>query len=210
MSERKPCVLVADDSPEVRRGLCRYMVAWEQDDGETIRVLARRVWGDGRMDGSGFELATDEWTPDVAYAGGAGMFLVTTTDGDEVYGRRYAIPVADFAGSPLTGTAPLTVTFSNADEYIRSSLPLTYTTAYTWTFGDGATSTLTNPVHSFTQTGSYTVTLTTAVVTETDALTRTSYITVSAGGCISPTAGFSGSPHSACGYAMESICKPGQ
>ncbi len=49
-------------------------------------------------------------------------------------------------------------------------------------------------VHSFTQTGSYTVTLATAVVTETDTLTRTSYITVSAGGCVSPTAGFSGSP----------------
>ena len=46
----------------------------------------------------------------------------------------------------------------------------------------------------YTQTGSYTVTLTTAVVTETDTLTRTSYITVSAGGCVSPTAGFSGSP----------------
>ena len=39
-----------------------------------------------------------------------------------------------------------------------------------------------------------TVTLTTAVGTETDTLTRTSYITVSAGGCVSPTAGFSGSP----------------
>jgi len=122
---------------------------------------------------------------------------------DGTYGVRHAIPVADFDGSPLTGTAPLTrivrsATFSN------SSLPLTYTTAYTlraerpqgeaWTFDDGATSTLTNPVHSFTQTGSYTVNLTTAVVTETDTLTRTNYITVSAGGCVSPTAGFSGSP----------------
>jgi PKD repeat protein len=116
------------------------------------------------------------------------MFLVTWDDDDVVYAQRYAIPVADFSGSPLTGTAPLTVTFSN------SSLPLTYITAYTWTFGDGATSTLTNPVHSYTQTGSYTVTLTTAVVTETDTLTRTSYITVSAGGCVTPTAGFSGSP----------------
>jgi PKD repeat protein len=52
----------------------------------------------------------------------------------------------------------------------------------------------TNPSHGYTQTGSHTVTLTTAVGTEADTLTRSSYITVSARGCISPAAGFSGSP----------------
>ena len=40
----------------------------------------------------------------------------------------------------------------------------------------------------------YTVTLTTTLNTEQDVLTRTSYITVTSGGCVSPTAGFSAAP----------------
>ncbi len=62
---------------------------------------------------------------DVAPASESGLFLVVYETEGGIYGVRYAIPVADFSGSPLIGTAPLAVTFSN------SPLPLTYTTAYT-------------------------------------------------------------------------------
>ena len=62
-----------------------------------------------------------------------------------------AVPVAAFSGTPLTGTAPLTVNFTN-----RS------TGAYTssaWQFGDGSTSVSVNPSKSYTVPGVYTVTL---------------------------------------------------
>ena len=60
-------------------------------------------------------------------------------------------PVADFTASPASGGVPLTVTFTNNSAYA---------TEFLWSFGDGVTSTLVNPVHVYTQTGSFTVTLT--------------------------------------------------
>lgn len=59
---------------------------------------------------------------------------------------------AGFHASPITGTAPLTVTFTNSSsgEY----------THLLWDFGNGYTSTITNPVHLYPDPGSYTVTLT--------------------------------------------------
>jgi hypothetical protein len=59
-------------------------------------------------------------------------------------------PWAHFAAVPTIGTSPLTVTFSNRSVDYTSSL---------WDFGDGDTSTLTNPMHIYTALGAYTVTL---------------------------------------------------
>ena len=59
--------------------------------------------------------------------------------------------LADFSASPTTGAAPLTVTFDD-----RSG---GFPTAWQWDFGDGKTSNKQNPVHTFQQPGSYTVTL---------------------------------------------------
>jgi PKD repeat protein len=52
--------------------------------------------------------------------------------------------------------------------------------AYEWAFGDGITSTLTNPSHSYTQVGVYTVTLIAGDGSLTDTLTKTNSITVTA------------------------------
>ena len=60
-------------------------------------------------------------------------------------------PVADFAGVPTSGTAPLTVTFT--DNSTNSP------TSWNWSFGDGATSGTRNPVHTYTTAGTYTVSL---------------------------------------------------
>ncbi len=95
-------------------------------------------------------------------------------------------PTAGFSGTPLTGTAPLTVSFTDASSGTISGR--------WWSFGDGGSSSETDPSHGYTQTGVYTVSLTVSGACGSDVLTRTSYITVSAGGCVSPTAGFSGSP----------------
>ena len=77
---------------------------------------------------------------------------------------------ASFSASPLAGHSPLTVTFTNESggDFNSSS----------WDFGDGFTSTLTHPVHLYTDIGTYTVTLTASGLGGTDTHTRTAYITV--------------------------------
>ncbi len=59
----------------------------------------------------------------------------------------------DFSFTPTTGCAPLNVSFTNLTSPGNSS------TKYTWKFGDGNTSGNANPVHSFSNSGSYTITL---------------------------------------------------
>jgi PKD repeat protein len=60
-------------------------------------------------------------------------------------------PVAVATGSPKTGKAPLSVTFSSVGSLDPEGVAL----SYTWTFGDGSTSTLANPSHTYTAAGSF-------------------------------------------------------
>lgn len=60
------------------------------------------------------------------------------------------VPVANFIG-PASGCVPLQVQFTNLSEYAISSH---------WSFGDGGTANATNPVYTYWQPGTYTVTLT--------------------------------------------------
>jgi two-component system NarL family response regulator len=89
MSERKPCVLVADDSPEMRRMLCRYLPTWGCE-----AVTA----GDGRE-----ALALAATHPpnvalvDVVMPGPAGMELV----------RRLKERYPDVAAIIITGYASI-------------------------------------------------------------------------------------------------------
>ncbi len=81
----------------------------------------------------------------------------------------------DFSGSPTSGTAPLSVTFTPSVTGTASS--------YSWDFGDGATSTQSIPTHTYTGSGAYTVTLT---VTFSDgsiqSKARSDYIVLSTSG----------------------------
>jgi PKD repeat protein len=80
-------------------------------------------------------------------------------------------PVADFTGTPVSGPAPLTVSFT--DKSIGS------VTSWLWNFGDGGeTSTAENPVHTYNTPGAYTVTLTATGPGGTGTKTRTNYIQV--------------------------------
>jgi len=82
-------------------------------------------------------------------------------------------PVADFSGSPTSGTAPLTVDFT--DQSTGS------VTSWDWDFGDGsAHSSAQNPTHEYTAEGLYTVSLTVSGSCGSDTKTRTDYINVSA------------------------------
>jgi PKD repeat protein len=94
-------------------------------------------------------------------------------------------PVADFEGSPLSGEAPLTVSFTDLSTNGPSS--------WDWDFGDGGTSTSQNPSHEYTAAGTYTVSLTATNSCGSDTETKTDYITVT---CTAPVADFIGDPTS--------------
>ena len=92
---------------------------------------------------------------------------ITVTSGPEP-------PVAEFVGSPTSGTVPLTVNFTEQSTGDIDS--------WSWTFGDGGTSTDQNPSHTYNNAGDYTVSLTVTGPGGSDTETKTDYITVSAGG----------------------------
>jgi PKD repeat protein len=79
-------------------------------------------------------------------------------------------PVANFSGTPTSGTAPLTVAFSDSS----TGGP----TSWSWTFGDGGTSAAQNPSHTYNATGTYTVSLTATNGAGSNTLTRTGYVSV--------------------------------
>jgi len=81
-----------------------------------------------------------------------------------------AAPVADFTASPGSGSLPLTVRFTD-----QSSGAVT---SWSWTFGDGATSTARSPLHTYISAGSFTVSLTVAGPGGSDVETKTNYIRV--------------------------------
>ena len=93
-------------------------------------------------------------------------------------------PVAEFSGTPTSGTAPLTVSFSD----LSSGSP----DSWSWNFGDGNSSSAQNPSHTYTNPGSYTVTLTASNSNGSDGETKVDYIVVSAG--TAPTADFDATP----------------
>jgi PKD repeat protein len=62
-----------------------------------------------------------------------------------------ANPVSNFIGSPLSGNYPLVVSFTD--------LSTNYTTTWLWDFGDGNTSNIQSPAHSYEYAGNFTVSL---------------------------------------------------
>jgi uncharacterized repeat protein (TIGR01451 family) len=82
----------------------------------------------------------------------------------------YAPVVANFTGWPTSGVAPLTVVFTNTSSG-------DYTTSL-WDFGDGITSTLESPTHTYTAAGVYTVTLTVSGPGGSDTEAKAEYISV--------------------------------
>jgi PKD repeat protein len=101
------------------------------------------------------------------------------------YITTYTPPIANFTGTPLTGGAPLSVTFTDSS----TGSP----TTWNWTFGDIGgvnTSTSQSPSHTYTTAGTYSVNLTVSNAGGSNTLIRNNYITVAA----TPVADFSGTP----------------
>ena len=83
-------------------------------------------------------------------------------------------PTAAASATPLQGLAPLSVTFSSAG----SSDPEGQSLSYLWQFGDGTTSTASNPTHLFSANGQYNVTLT---VSDGNSTTAATPLTIAVG-----------------------------
>jgi len=101
----------------------------------------------------------------------------------DLYSGSPAGPVADFEGSPLTGTEPLEVTFTD--------LSVGTIDTWDWDFGDGEQSSDQNPLHTYTSYGVYTVSLTVSGSNGNDTETKTDYIEVTA---LPPVADFEANP----------------
>jgi PKD repeat protein len=79
-------------------------------------------------------------------------------------------PVADFTGVPTSGTAPLTVVFTDNS----TNKP----TTWNWSFGDGNFSTTQDPDHTYQSNGTYTVALTATNDKGSNRVTKSNYIIV--------------------------------
>jgi len=109
-----------------------------------------------------------------------GQYTVTLTatsglEADRVTGAiTVNTPVtAQFVGSPLTGSKPLTVTFTDQSTTTNGTI-----NAWQWSFGDGATGTLQHPSHVYPGLGNYTVVLTASTGTYSDSETKVGYLSV--------------------------------
>ncbi|MDP2217788.1 MAG: PKD domain-containing protein [Methanolobus sp.] len=82
-------------------------------------------------------------------------------------------PVTNFTADATSGTAPLSVSFTD----LSTNTP----TTWEWDFGDGATSTSQSPTHTYTSAGTYTVSLNASNVGGYNVSTEVGYITVASG-----------------------------
>jgi YD repeat-containing protein len=152
-------------------------IDWRASTSTTAKNGYLTLWIDGVQKESKAGIDNDTRRVDEARLGPLSG-IDTGTRGTEYFdafeSRRdtYIGPVAlaDFTANPISGTAPLTVTFTSASQ------PTATLTAYLWKFGDGYTSTITNPVHSYLP-GYYTVTLTAWNGVYSDTITKTRLIT---------------------------------
>ena len=130
----------------------------------------------GVLHGSGYVDSSGSVNVSLTPFGGPGTAtIVVTCQNKEPYEADIPIsegtepPIADFSGTPTTGEYPLTVSFTDLS---------TYATSWSWTFGDGGTSTAQHPTHEYAAEGTYTVSLTATNSNGSDTETKTGYITV--------------------------------
>jgi CSLREA domain-containing protein/uncharacterized repeat protein (TIGR01451 family) len=117
------------------------------------------------------------------------LITLTTTDSDGNT-SEFSPPVtilivqAAFAATPGIGIAPLNVSFTNQTTVEPTGTAVTYN----WDFGDGSPdSNLVNPTHTFSQPGTYTVTLTATVSNGVISLSDTAELQIIVNPASTPT-----------------------
>lgn len=201
----------------VEDGAGGAMAVWQdfRNDSTKGDLYAQHVLGAGTVDpewgdGGGIPLcvaSNSQAAPGIT-ADGTGGALVAWRDlrsnwKADLYAQHIPtspcgqLPVhADFAGTPVSGAVPLTVHFTDLSTAQGRTI-----TSRSWDFGDGATSTSTNPVHTFTSTEarSFTVRLTAVAGWCGNTRVREGYVTVTipppAPALSAPAAGAFGLPN---------------
>jgi PKD repeat protein len=110
-------------------------------------------------------------------------------DGNTMYASKsklnaFQLPHADFKASVTSGYAQLSVAFTDTS----TGKP----TSWKWGFGDGTSSTVKNPVHMYSKTGKYAVSLKVTNAAGSDTVTKPNYIVINT--LKPPVAVFSASP----------------
>jgi PKD repeat protein len=133
-----------------------------------------QIQGCGQVTITAITATTISFTPACSWVTGAGVHLAYNGAAPDSGAFEATVappaPVSNFTASPLSGTAPLAVQFSDTS----TGGP----TAWAWVFGDGGTSTLQSPAHSYAAAGTYTVQMTATNAGGSNTMTKTSYITV--------------------------------
>ena len=93
-----------------------------------------------------------------------------TTVNDSFYIDYTPIVTSSFTADNVTGLTPLTVQFSDTS----TGAP----TSWSWDFGDNNSSTAQNPIHTFTATGTYNVSLNASNAAGSNTITKVGYIIV--------------------------------
>ena len=115
------------------------------------------------------------------------------------------VPLAAFSGTPLAGAAPLMVTFTDASTASVGKI----ITSWHWDFGDGETSDIQNPSHTYAAVGNYNVVLTVrqkegALGFTADSENKPKYVIVGVGGAVCG-AGPACTPPDTC---IAGVCTP--
>ncbi|MBU1488104.1 PKD domain-containing protein, partial [bacterium] len=170
-----PTTVTADFSSDTTAGCAPLTVTFS--DSSTGDVLSY-LWGFGDGDTSPNSNPVHTYNSPGTYTV---SLTVTDTCGSDTKTRADYILAdtccasavsADFSAAPNSGCAPLQVTF--ADSSTGDVL------SYLWSFGDGTPdTTVQNPTHIYTNSGTYTVSLTVSDTCGSDTETKTGYITVS-------------------------------
>jgi PKD repeat protein len=122
--------------------------------------------------------SSNEQNPTHAYAGN-GRYTVSLTVTNKYGTDKKTIsefisvgdlPSVSFSATPLQGTIPLTVRYTDTSD---SGI-----TSWHWNFGDGVTSSIQNPSHTYTKTGIYTVSLDTTNLYGNGQVTKPGFIIV--------------------------------
>jgi PKD repeat protein len=144
-------------------------------------------WDFGDGTGSTEQHPSHIYTADGTYSV---SLTIATAYGTDTFQRPSYITVgsidADFQASPTSGSSPLTVQFTDASTASGSI------TSWAWNFGDGQSSTVQNPSHTFVGNGPFTVSLTVTSAAGSDTESKTNLIQITQSG-VNPSNGSGGS-----------------
>jgi PKD repeat protein len=107
------------------------------------------------------------------------------------------VPPLSLFGANQTSTCTGIVQFSDSSENIPS--------AFKWFFGDGDSSVLQSPLHTYQTTGSFTVTLITSNQFGSDTLVKTNFITVTQTTGMVPTSCAAANTNTCCNYGIAQV-----